>query len=421
MDLVEEMDFESDESSSSSSSGSTFILQHVLDSDFSSDDDEERKHGGSRVGRSQNKPRDFLEHYVNLRNQYFNGDSVYSENDFVRRFRMKRCIFDEIRENVEKDNLFQWKMDCTGKMGIHPLVKLAAVLRVLGYGTPFDQMDELFGISESMVAKCFHRFNELMVDLYASKYLALPSEEELKEKMKVNASRGFPGCIGSIDCTVIKWHNCPVAFKGQYCGPKTKVPTVQLETVVDADLYIWHQFFGMPGSCNDINVLDNSPLMHKIENGQFPPPLQYEIEGERFTTPYMLADGIYPDWAVFAKPIGSPITMAEKAYTKKQESIRKDVERAYGILKIRFRCLDIPVKLWHIEKMKKMVQTCIILHNMIIATRNQDVLSASLSNEEDMDNGSDHGDEVPCIRDENEHFRLRLALMKLISRNGGGD
>jgi hypothetical protein len=32
-------------------------------------------------------------------------------------------------------------------------------------------------------------------------------------------------------------------------------PTIILEAVASQDLWIWHAFFGMPGSLNDINAL----------------------------------------------------------------------------------------------------------------------------------------------------------------------
>ena len=36
--------------------------------------------------------------------------------------------------------------------------------------------------------------------------------------------------------------------------------TLVLEAVVTQDLYFWHVFFGVPGSCNNLNVLNRSPL-----------------------------------------------------------------------------------------------------------------------------------------------------------------
>ena len=68
--------------------------------------------------------------------------------------------------------------------------------------------------------------------------------------------------LGSIDCMHWTWKNCPTAWQGMYTG-KDKVPTLILEAVASQDLWIWHSFFGLPGSLNDINVL-NSTMAKKL-------------------------------------------------------------------------------------------------------------------------------------------------------------
>jgi hypothetical protein len=47
----------------------------------------------------------------------------------------------------------------------------------------------------------------------------------------------------------------PPGKNPQYRG-KEKEPTVILEAVATHDLWIWHAFFGLPGTLNDITVLD---------------------------------------------------------------------------------------------------------------------------------------------------------------------
>jgi hypothetical protein len=83
------------------------------------------------------------------------------------------------------------------------------------------------------------------------------------------------------------------------------VPTLVLEAVASHDLWIWHAFFGLPGSHNDINILDRSPLFKKLVNG-VSPRLEYKINGNTYTQGYYLADGIYPDWSTLVKTISAP-------------------------------------------------------------------------------------------------------------------
>jgi hypothetical protein len=46
---------------------------------------------------------------------------------------------------------------------------------------------------------------------------------------------------------------------------------VVLEAVADQDLWIWHAFFDMAGSHNDINVLQCSNVFYRLVEGHAPP------------------------------------------------------------------------------------------------------------------------------------------------------
>jgi hypothetical protein len=61
----------------------------------------------------------------------------------------------------------------------------------------------------------------------------------------------------------------------------------------------------MPGSNNDINVLDSSPVFSNLMNG-ITPRCEYTVNGKAYHRGYYLAHGIYPDYSTLIKTISQP-------------------------------------------------------------------------------------------------------------------
>lgn len=78
-----------------------------------------------------------------------------------------------------------------------------------------------------------------------------------------------------------------MAWAGQFRG-KEKQQTVVLEAISDGELWIWHYFFGSPGSLNDINILDHSTTMGAMLAGKFPPDVKFTVNGKDYYLPYYL-------------------------------------------------------------------------------------------------------------------------------------
>ncbi len=53
------------------------------------------------------------------------------------------------------------------------------------------------------------------------------------------------------------------------------------------------------------------------------------------------------------------------------ESVRKAIERVFGILKKRFRILKIPLPCYHLSQIVDIVHSCCILHNMILEDKDR--------------------------------------------------
>jgi hypothetical protein len=101
-----------------------------------------------------------------------------------------------------------------------------------------------------------------------------------------------------------EWKNCLFAWQGQYSGHVDGY-TVILEAVASQVHWIWHSFFGMASSHNDISVLQRIPIFARLAEGDAP-VFNYEINGHQYDKCYYLADGIYSDWSTFVKTIHVP-------------------------------------------------------------------------------------------------------------------
>ncbi|XP_072147811.1 uncharacterized protein [Setaria viridis] len=306
-----------------------------------------------------------------LVSQYFSEDPIYTDFMFRTRFRMRRSLFLRIVDALGKwSQYFTQRTDATNRKGLSPLIKCTAAMRMLAYGTPADSLDENLKIGKSTTLECLGIFAQGVIETFGPEFLRPPTVEETERILQFNESRGFPGMLGSIDCMHWVWKNCPVAWRGQYTSGKEHAPTMILEAVATHDLRIWHSYFGVAGANNDINVLNHSPLFIQALKGEAP-KVYYSVNGTQYNAGYYLADGIYPQWAAFVKSIAAPQSEKDKLYAQAQESARKDIERAFGVLQSRFNIVDRPARKWKQVDVGKIMQACIILHNMIIEDQRQ--------------------------------------------------
>ncbi|XP_047965349.1 uncharacterized protein LOC125209811 [Salvia hispanica] len=287
--------------------------------------------------------RDHVGAHQRLVEDYFGDNPRYPAEIFRRRFRMSQRLF------------------------IHIANTLAQRYRQFAYAGPADMFDEYLQLGETTALTALRQFCNCIQTIFGPEYLRKPNADECQRLIDMHGRvHNFPGMMGSIDCMHWEWRNCPVAWKEQFTsGFKGRHPTMILEVVADYRLRIWHAYFGVAGSNNDINVLDSSHLFNDECRGEGP-TVRFMANGTQYNRAYYLADGIYPRWPVFVKTIRQPVGPKQSYFAAKQESARKDVERAFGVLQSRWGILRCPIRQWHENDVASIMYACIILHNMII-------------------------------------------------------
>ncbi|XP_076893784.1 uncharacterized protein LOC143545874 [Bidens hawaiensis] len=82
------------------------------------------------------------------------------------------------------------------------------------------------------------------------------------------------------------------------------------------------------GEVNSIESPIIDDLIDRIE-----PPQAFYANGEHFKYGYYLVDGVYNEWGILVQAYASPFSDKRKYFSNKQESARKDIERAFGVPK----------------------------------------------------------------------------------------
>lgn len=193
---------------------------------------------------------------------HFDENCTYPDEIFWRRFWMNRCVFLRIHDAIVKHdptNFLQCR-NVVRKLGLSSLQKMIVAIKILTYGTAGDSVDDYLKVPESTALNILKAFCTAVIEIFSDKYLRNPTKEDMERILAENAGRGFPGMLGSLDCMHWKWKNYPTAWHGSHVNGKIGAPTLILEAVATRNLWIWHCFFGMAGTNNDLNVLDNSHL-----------------------------------------------------------------------------------------------------------------------------------------------------------------
>ncbi len=110
--------------------------------------------------------------------------------------------------------------------------------------------------------------------------------------------------------------------------------------------------------------------MTKIHKGLFKDVTYnlYNADGilEEHQGLYLLCDGRYHKWRCLQCPLKHTANLGAARWSCHLESVRKDVEGLFGILKQRFRILKNAVEIHDQEDIDNIFFTCCILNNMLL-------------------------------------------------------
>jgi len=222
----------------------------------------------------------------------------------------------------------------------------------------------------SEVHKFFYVFLDAFMDM-RDEYINLP--QNIPEMLRVTRcydSVGLPGACGSMDVVHVKWSSCPAGDANRAKG-KEGYPTLAFQCITDFNRRILAVYGPQFGTKNDKDIVKTDPNVRKIRIGWYKDVCwrYYDADGsvknERGL--YLICDNGYLRWPQSMCPyLGEPSHTMEGYFSSNLESVRKDVECTFGILKKRWRVLNNGLMYRDIKVCEKIFVTCCCLHNFLL-------------------------------------------------------
>ena len=203
-------------------------------------------------------------------------------------------------------------------------------------------------------------------------FIVMPLEKsDLEHCEAAYKAAGFPGCIGSVDGVRIRIWRCPYTRRHDYIG-KERYTALTFIVVVAYDgrvLYCSEQY---RGSQPDIDIATEDPLFEQFSLNNALQNFEWHHvtatnEVKTRMGARLLSDAGFPDLPFLTMPSKSACTVERARFDRVLESLRKDVERAFGDVKQRFPMLRTGITTQRLAMCGKIVRTCFAIRNFILS------------------------------------------------------
>nr|XP_054759288.1 uncharacterized protein LOC129265305 [Lytechinus pictus] len=297
---------------------------------------------------------------------WMHASTNFSPQEWKENFRMSRetfsLIVEALRGEIEKME--------TG-LGCHSVEKRVAIT-IWRLATPnaYRCISQLFGVGKATAWGITHDVCRAIVRTLLPRYVKFPEGEELQRVKRGFAAIGMPQAVGAIDGTHIQI-KAPKDCPHDYFNRKGFYSTI-MQAVVDHKCRFTDIYIGWPGCVHDARVLVNSSVYRKGENGTLLPQERQLMSGVEVPL-FIIGDAAYPlrTWLMKAYPETGRLTPRQVRFNHQLSRVRMVVERAFGLLKARWRSLS-RINESKVENMTHLIAACCVLHN-ICQDSNQDV------------------------------------------------
>ncbi|KAJ1117144.1 hypothetical protein NDU88_005344 [Pleurodeles waltl] len=275
--------------------------------------------------------------------------STMEERHVILTYRLDRTTIQELCAQLEADLMSPIRQPT----GILPLVQVLSVLHFFASGSFQSTVAISSGMSQSMFSKVLSRVLSALMKYMRSCIVFSEVGDLATVKGDFYALGHIPNIIGAIDGTHVAL--VPPRGSEQVYRNRKNYHSMNVQVVCLADQYISHVNAKFPGSVHDAYIMRNSSIPYVMEQLQRP-------------CVWLIGDSGYPNLSWLLTPVRNPRTRAEERYNEAHGRTRRVIERTFGLLKARFRCLHMtggslmysPKKVCHI------IVACCMLHNLAL-------------------------------------------------------
>lgn len=257
-------------------------------------------------------------------------------------------------------NRIQERLHPSRSDGLSPQMKVLITLRFLGFGSYQRIVGQGFyvSVSQPTVSRCIRYVTRAVYDEFLNETIKFPSSVEEREEVenRFRGPTGFPGVLGCIDCThvgIVTPHVQEDVYKNHH-----GFYSLNVQMICDERLRILNVNANFPGSVHDQFVFNASLVKQEM----------IRLHRDRLGKYFLLGDSGYALEKYLLTPVLNALpNTAEERYTRRHCQVRNRIERVFGVLKARWRCLRRDRILhYQPESASRIVYACAILHNLLL-------------------------------------------------------
>uniref|UniRef100_A0A388K617 Reverse transcriptase domain-containing protein n=1 Tax=Chara braunii TaxID=69332 RepID=A0A388K617_CHABU len=279
------------------------------------------------------------------------------------------------------------RQDTNWRRSLPAALKFACALGRWAMGTYYRQYGHSLGVGLASAQRSNIDVAEALIKEYGH-VIAWPEGRRLQETLDAFERKGFPGCVGVIDCTH-RYIEKPKGARVECFYDRTGGHSIVAQVCCDHEGRILNVFVGCPGAVHDARVLRLSPMYNNVQEGRviFHSGACTLRDGGEVGY-YLLGDAGYPllPW-IMTLVGGSERTTLQRQYDDFHTAARSIIERCFGRLKGVWRNF-IKRHICNLKTLTKEFMAVCILHNLMIDAHvviYRSLLTAESDSEEEND------------------------------------